>query len=63
MDSWLGRDLPAVRIMSNTPVLVDETMSVLSAGRLAGAEHLRRTGQLLCRPGNVLCIPGTQAPR
>jgi len=33
--------------MSNTPVLVNEAMSVISAGRFAGEEHLRRTEELL----------------
>ncbi len=43
----LGQELPVVRVMSNTPVLVDEAMSVISAGRFAGEEHLRRTEDLL----------------
>ena len=30
------RDVPVVRVMSNTPVLVDEAMSVISAGRARG---------------------------
>ena len=44
--------------MSNTPVRVDEVMSVISAGRFAGAEHLHRTGELLRPAGKVLGIPG-----
>ncbi len=43
--------------MSNTPVLVDEVMSVMPAGRFAGAEHLHRTGELLRPAGKVLSIP------
>ena len=46
--------------MSNTPVLVDEAMSVISAGRFAGAEHLRRTGELLRPAGKMLRIPETR---
>ena len=38
---------PVVRVMSNTPVLVDEAMSVISAGTNAGEEHLRRAEELL----------------
>src|SRR5260370_30497786 len=38
----LPGQLPVVRVMSNTPVLVDEAMSVISAGAQAGEEHLRR---------------------
>ena len=35
-------------------------MIVISAGRLAGEEHLRRTEELLRPAGKVLRIPGTQ---
>ena len=60
IETRLGGDLPVVRIMSNTPVLVDEAMSVISAGRFAGAEHLRRTGELVRPAGKMLRIPGSQ---
>ena len=43
----LGAEIPVVRVMSNTPVHVDEAMSVISAGRHAGEEHLRRTAQVV----------------
>jgi pyrroline-5-carboxylate reductase len=56
----LGLDVPVVRVMSNTPVLVDEAMSVISAGRYAGEEHLRRAEELLRPVGNVLRIPESQ---
>jgi pyrroline-5-carboxylate reductase len=46
--------------MSNTPVLVDEAMSVISAGRHAGEEHLRRAEDLLRPVGMVLRIPESQ---
>jgi pyrroline-5-carboxylate reductase len=49
-----------VRVMSNTPVLVDEAMSVLSAGRYATEEHLRRAEELLRPVGQVLRIPESQ---
>lgn len=55
-----GVDIPVVRVMSNTPVLVDEAMSVISAGRYAGEEHLRRAEELLRPVGNVLRIPESQ---
>jgi pyrroline-5-carboxylate reductase len=60
IENKLGHDLPVVRVMSNTPVLVDEAMSVISAGRFAGAEHLRRTEELLRPVGKVLRIPESQ---
>jgi pyrroline-5-carboxylate reductase len=51
---------PVVRVMSNTPVLVDEAMSVISAGSGAGEEHLRRAEELLRPVGKVLRIPESQ---
>jgi len=62
--AFIGRRLtagvPVVRVMSNTPVLVDEAMSVISAGPHATEEHLRRA-ELLLRPvGKVLRIPESQ---
>jgi len=56
----LGAEVPVVRVMSNTPVLVDEAMSVISAGRHAGEEHLRRAEELLRPVGKVLRIPESQ---
>ena len=41
IESRLGVDAAVVRVMSNTPVLVDEAMSVISAGRFAAEQHLR----------------------
>jgi Pyrroline-5-carboxylate reductase len=56
----LPGQLPVVRVMSNTPVLVDEAMSVISAGAHAGEEHLRRAEELLRPVGKVLRIPESQ---
>jgi pyrroline-5-carboxylate reductase len=56
----LAADVPVVRVMSNTPVHVDEAMSVISAGRHAGEEHLRRAEELLRPVGKVLRIPESQ---
>lgn len=56
----LGAEIPVVRVMSNTPVHVDEAMSVISAGRHAGEEHLRRAEELLRPVGKVLRIPESQ---
>ncbi|HEY5987820.1 MAG TPA: pyrroline-5-carboxylate reductase [Streptosporangiaceae bacterium] len=56
----LGPDVPVIRVMSNTPVLVDEAMSVISAGRNAGEQHLRRAEELLRPVGKVLRIPESQ---
>ncbi|HTA03276.1 MAG TPA: pyrroline-5-carboxylate reductase [Streptosporangiaceae bacterium] len=56
----LGADVPVVRVMSNTPVLVDEAMSVISPGPHATEEHLRRAEELLRPVGKVLRIPESQ---
>ena len=53
-------EVPVVRVMSNTPVLVDEAMSVISAGSYASEPHLRRTEELLRPVGKVLRIPESQ---
>jgi len=62
--SYIGHrltdDVPIVRVMSNTPVLVDEAMSVMSPGPHATEEHLRRTEELLRPVGKVLRIPESQ---
>jgi len=56
----LGAEVPVVRVMSNTPVHVDQAMSVISAGRYAGEAHLRRAEELLQPVGKVLRIPESQ---
>jgi len=60
IESRLGADAAVVRVMSNTPVLVDEAMSVISPGRHASEQHLRRTEELLRPVGKVLRIPESQ---
>jgi pyrroline-5-carboxylate reductase len=53
-------EVPVVRVMSNTPVLVDEAMSVISAGAFASEQHLRLTEEMLLPVGKVLRIPESQ---
>jgi pyrroline-5-carboxylate reductase len=60
LERRLTGDVPVVRVMSNTPALVDEAMSVISAGTYATEEHLRRAEQLLTPVGKVLRIPESQ---
>jgi pyrroline-5-carboxylate reductase len=60
IESRLAADVPVVRVMSNTPVLVDEAMSVISPGSHAGETHLRRAEELLRPVGRVLRIPESQ---
>jgi pyrroline-5-carboxylate reductase len=62
--AFIGRQLtgpvPVVRVMSNTPVLVDEAMSVISPGPHASEEHLQVAERLLRPVGKVLRIPESQ---
>ncbi|MFL6241077.1 MAG: pyrroline-5-carboxylate reductase [Actinomycetes bacterium] len=60
IEQRLPDGVPVVRVMSNTPVLVDEAMSVLSAGAHASEEHLERTEKLLRAVGKVVRVPEAQ---
>ncbi|WP_322766219.1 MULTISPECIES: pyrroline-5-carboxylate reductase [unclassified Frankia] len=60
LEHRLATGTPVVRVMTNTPVLVDEAMSVISAGAHAGEEHLRRTEDLLAPVGTVIRVPESQ---
>jgi pyrroline-5-carboxylate reductase len=51
---------PVVRVMTNTPVLVDEAMSAISAGAHATEEHLRRTEEILKPVGRTIRVPESQ---
>ena len=53
-------DVPVVRVMSNTPALVDEAMSVISPGSHASEEHLLHAEELLAPLGKVIRIPEYQ---
>ncbi len=52
--------VPVVRVMSNTPVLVDEAMSAISPGAHATEEHLLRTEELLGHVGRTIRVPESQ---
>ena len=52
--------LPVVRVMTNTPVLVDEAMSAISPGAHAAEEHLRRTEEIFRPVGRTIRVPESQ---
>ena len=52
----LAPGTPVVRVMTNTPVLVDEAMSVLSGGSHVREEHLARAEALLAPVGKVVRV-------
>ena len=56
----LAPGVPVVRVMSNTPVLVDEAMSAISAGAHADETHLARTEELLGHVGRTIRVPEAQ---
>jgi pyrroline-5-carboxylate reductase len=60
IEQRLAAGTPVVRVMSNTPVLVDEAMSAISAGAHAGEEHLTRTEALLSTVGKTIRVPESQ---
>ncbi|MGH3167838.1 MAG: pyrroline-5-carboxylate reductase [Trebonia sp.] len=55
-----GKGVPVVRAMPNTPALVDEAMSVISAGAFAREKHLTVAESLLRTVGKVLRVPESQ---
>ncbi|MDQ1747380.1 MAG: pyrroline-5-carboxylate reductase, partial [Frankiaceae bacterium] len=57
LESRLAPGTPVVRVMSNTPVFVDEAMSAVAAGAHATEEHLARTETLLAPVGKVIRVP------
>jgi pyrroline-5-carboxylate reductase len=60
LESRLAEGTPVVRVMSNTPVLVDEAMSAISAGTHAGEEHLVRTEAIFTPVGRTIRVPESQ---
>jgi pyrroline-5-carboxylate reductase len=54
VEQHLAAEVPVVRVMSNVPVMVDEAMSVIAAGRHAEDKHLAVAEELLASVGRVL---------
>jgi pyrroline-5-carboxylate reductase len=54
VEKHLPDEVPVVRVMSNVPVMVDEAMSVISAGAVATESHLEIAEELLGYVGKVL---------
>jgi pyrroline-5-carboxylate reductase len=60
IEAALPEGVPVVRVMPNTPALVDEGMSVLSAGAHADEGHLDEAEALLAAVGRVRRVPEGQ---
>ena len=53
----LEQDLPIIRTMPNTPMLVDEGATAIAGGAFAGEEHLRLAQQMFEAVGKVEVVP------
>ena len=57
MEARLGPDIPVVRVMPNTPALVDEGMAAISSGTHTTQEHLDHVTEILSATGRVVTVP------
>ena len=57
---WLAEGTPVVRVMTNTPALVDQAMTVISAGPHATEEHLALAEEMFTPLGKTLRLPESQ---
>ncbi|HEX6249729.1 MAG TPA: pyrroline-5-carboxylate reductase [Nocardioidaceae bacterium] len=60
LESRLPAGVPVVRVMPNTPALVDEGMSAISRGSHCDEEHLVEAEALMASTGKVLRVPERQ---
>ena len=60
VEELLPEGTPVVRVMTNTPVFVDEAMSAISPGSHAGDDHLQVVEDLLSPVGKVVRVPESQ---
>ena len=60
IESHLPKGVPVVRVMPNTPALVDEGMATISAGTSCDIAHLEETEELLRATGKVMRVPERQ---
>jgi pyrroline-5-carboxylate reductase len=57
---WLAPHTPVVRVMTNTPALVDEAMTAISAGAHATNAHLELAEEMFRPLGRTLRLPESQ---
>ncbi len=63
IESHLPDGVAVVRVMPNTPALVDEGMAAISRGSHCDEDHLLEAESLLAATGRVLRVPERQRPR
>jgi pyrroline-5-carboxylate reductase len=56
----LPEGTPVVRVMTNTPAVVDEAMTAISAGRHATAAHLALAEEMFTPLGRTIRLPESQ---
>ena len=57
LEERLPAGVPVVRVMPNTPALVDEGMAALSPGEHCDSEHLARAQRLMQATGRAVQVP------
>ena len=57
---WLPAGTPVVRVMTNTPALVDEAMTAISAGAHATGDHLALAEEMFRPLGRTIRVPESQ---
>lgn len=57
MESRLPEGVAVVRVMPNTPALVDEGMAAISPGSHSTQDHLDRVTEILSATGRVITVP------
>jgi pyrroline-5-carboxylate reductase len=60
IEQRFGVEVPVVRVTTNTPLLVNEGMSVISAGSFASESQLQVAEEMLSPVGKVLRLPEYQ---
>lgn len=60
VEARLAARIPVVRVMPNTPALVDQAMSVISGGSHAAEEHLAHAEEIFRGVGKTLRLPESQ---
>jgi pyrroline-5-carboxylate reductase len=56
----LPEGIPVVRVMTNTPALVDQAMTAISAGQYANGEHLGIAEEMFKPLGKTIRVPESQ---
>ncbi len=57
VEKRLAEGVAVVRVMPNTPALVDQGMAAMSPGSYCDAAHLERAHELLAATGKVMTVP------